>query len=604
MKPTPSGIAQKPIAEDRTPAEAPAGLVMQAHGAAPRSIARSVRAYLPANAPALDPRQLIAEFGDGALDHIVDVDKPADVAMTIPEQGTKPGKPPLPNIAFAVGVEDNADIAGVLKGVYTVEVRPGGVLELIPIGSKTGRCVVAPAIGPAKHRLICALEGPVAPLVPWLARGVTRNPEPASPVHVELDVARVRKVYQVELDRAKAVARGEFASEIKTGFTEIDRVLKTWAKAGIDEAFDLLEDLDKLTLDVALPAEGAQPSLGFTFASTKSWSARLLLAGGDAPAGTAPKTLGKLPADGAWLAGYSRATPQSDALITPFQTALKDAVDALASDFKWPKGDHAAALDLVKALLPSAADTSFVSGNMGKIDLPDSAPKSYGIGRAFAEAFLHKTFTVSVVEREAKAPIALAKAFAAWIVRPSVVEMYRKLTKDKMTAKISVKPLKSKDLPKGSFAQTYELQLGVNPEDKKGKVDWVAKLSTESVIVPEGATRTYVGFGQNLPDGEVLKKVQAAMAGASGSLSTVPGFTFVTDPGSVTGGMMLVDGTAKMFDKKSNKVQAILAKLPDQGKSAFGWRVTAQKPPKAVAEIAVHIPRDAISAGYLMFAPK
>lgn len=606
-KPSATAPVQKQIAEDRSPVDAPPGLMLSGHAVALRSIARSARGYLPSSAPALDPRKIVSSMGDGSLDRIIDVDKPADIAMVIPEGSAKPGKPPLPHIAFAFGVEDNADIAGAMKNNYRVEVRAGGVLELIPNGSTGGgSCVVAPAIGVAKHRLICAVEGDVMKVAPWLARGVTRQPEPTTPIHVEVDVARIKKVYATELEKGRAVARGEIASEIHTDFPEIDRVLKAWAKAGVDEAFDLVEDLDRLTLDVALPAEGVQPTMSFTFGGTKSWSARLMLAGGDmAPAQN--KMLGKLPSDNAWLAGFTRATPNTDALITPIQTAFKDLVDAAATEFKWPKKDRDLALDVVKTMFPASADTSFVSGNMGRMDLPENAPKVYGIDRTLAEALLGKTYSVSIVERDAKAPIALAKAFAAWIVRPSVVETYRKLTHDKMTVKISAKPASTKDMPKGSFAQKFELELGVNDTNaKKPKVDWITKLSLESVVVPEGTTRSYIGFGQNLGDGELWKKLSGALTPSSSSamsaISSYPGYTFITDGNPTTGALMTTEGTAKMIDRKGKKSGEIIGQLPDQGRSSLAWRVSASKPPKAVAEISVHVPRDAIAVGYLFFS--
>lgn len=609
-KPSATVAPKAAVSEDRTPVDAPAGLVLQGHATALRSIARTARSYLPASAPALDPRKIISSFGDGSLDRIVDVDKPADIAMVIPEK-SKPGKPPIPNIAFAFGVEDGADIAAATKGNYRVEVRAGGVLELIPSGaSGGGTCVIAPAIGAAKHRLICAIEGDVMQVAPWLARGVTRAPEPTAPLHVEVDVARVRKVYATEIEKGRAIARGEVASAVKTGFTEIDRVLKGWAKSAIDEAFDLIEDLDRLTLDVALPAEGVQPTFAFSFGATKSWSARLMLAGGDMPPGPS-KSLGKLPSENAWLAGFTRATPQTDALIAPLQTGLKDLVDAAATEFKWPAKDRELALDVVKLMFPASADTAFIAGSAGKVELPENAPKAYGTARSLAEAFLNKTYSVSVVERDAKAPIALAKAFGAWLVRPSVVETYRKLTHDRMTVKIAVKPASTKDLPKGSFAQRYELELGVLPDPtakdaKAKKVDWIAKLSTDSVIVPEGSGRTYVGFAQNLGDGDLWKRVQSSIAGSAGGagpLSSYPGYGFVVDGNSAAGALMTIDGTVKTFDRK-NKAADMMTKLPDQGHSALAFRITPSKPPKSVAEVSAHIPRDAVSVIYMLVARK
>jgi len=587
------------VAEDRSPVEAPAGLVAQVHAQNLRGIARSIRGYLPQNAPALDPRAIIHSIGDGTLDRLVDVDKPADLAVSLPEASGKPGKPPLPTIAFAFAVEEDLDVAAAVKESYDVDMRQGGVMALVTRGMKNARCVVAPALGAAKRRLVCALEGDVMTLAPWLARGVTRGTEPAAPLHGEVEVARIRKVYQKELEQGRAVARGEAASEVKTGFAEIDRVLKAWTKSAIDEAFDLLDDLERVSIDIALPAEGMQPTLSMTFGGTKSWVARVMLAGGDT-LGAAPAQVGKLPGDGAWLAGFSRATPQSDALVQPIQTALKDLVDAAASEFKWPTKDRDAALDVVKAMFPAAADTTFVSGRTGKVELPEGAPAPYGLGKMFAHSFLSKTFSVSSVERDTKAPIALAKAVAAWAQKPSFAQTYKLLTSEKMTVKVAVKPITNKELPKGSFAQRFDLALGIVDPDakdkKKAKETPAAKLSFDTIIVPDGASRSWVGMGQNLGDGELWAKLKGAMSGAPTSpLSAIPGYEFATKGTPSAGMLMTVDGTVKTLDTKGKKGNEFLSMLPDGGHSAVAWRITPSKPPKAVSEITVHLPRDVIS---------
>ncbi len=598
------------IVEDRSPVEEPNNIVARAHAQSLRSIVKSVRGYLPASAPALDPRTIVHELGDGTLDRIVDVDKPADIAVVLPEQGQS-GKPPMPIAALAFGVEDGLDIAAAVKESYDVEVRPGGIQALVTRGMKTSRCVVAPALGPAKHRLVCALEGDPMVLAPWLARGVTRAPEPNFPLHAEVEVARIRKMFASDLEKGRIVMRGEVANEIKTGFAEIDRVFKTWAKAAVDEAFDLLDDLDRVTLDVALPAEGAQPTLSMAFGATKSWLARMMLAGGDTP-GAASKVLGKMPGDSAWLAGFSRATPQSDALAQPLQTALKDLVDAAASEFKWPGKDRDAALEVVKTLFPAAADTTFVSGYAGKVELPANTPPARGIGKPLAQAFLSKTFSVSTVERDTKASIALGKALAAWAVKPSFAQTYRTLTGERMTVKVAVKPITAKGLPKGSFGQHFDLDLGVVEQSEtteakggkkaKPKEASVAKLGFDSIIVPEGTSRSWVGFSQNLGDGELWKKLQGAMSGTTNApLSSIPGYEFATSGTPTGGALMTVDATVKSFDTKGAKANELLSKLPDGGHSALSWRITPSKPPKSTTEVAAFIPRDLISGIFLAF---
>jgi len=217
---------------------------------------------------------------------------------------------------------------------------------------------------------------------------------------------------------------------------------------------------------------------------------------------------------------------------------------------------------------------------------------------------------VSVVERDSKAPIALAKALAAWATKPSFSQTYRMLTHEKMSVKASVKQITSKDLPKGAFAQRFDLDLGMleKPDEQakggksKPKETSVAKLSFDSIIVPDGNARSWVGFAQNLGDAELWKKMQGAMAGSSSApLSSIPGYEFATSGAPTAGALMTVEGTVRSLDTKGKKGNELLAKLPDGGHSALSWRVSPSKPPKAVSEVAVYVPRDVISGVFLAF---
>ena len=176
-----------------------------------------------------------------------------------------------------------------------------------------------------------------------------------------------------------------------------------------------------------------------------------------------------------------------------------------------------------------------------------------------------------------------------------------------MTVKVAVKQITNKELPKGSFAQHFDLALGVldqgDVKDKKkaAKETPAAKLTFDSIIVPDGA-RSWVGFGQNLGDSELWKKLQGAMSGStSGALSTLPGFEAATTGTPTAGMMMTVDGTVRVLDTKGKHTNEMLSSLPDGGHSALAWRITPSKPPKAVSEIAALIPRDVVSGVFVAF---
>lgn len=601
-KPAVEAKKPPPIVEDRSPVEAPPGLAVQAHAVGLKTLVRGIKAYLPGSAN-IDPRAVVREVADASLERILDVDKPADLVVQVPDGGGKDAQ--IPRVAVAFGVEDDLDVANAVKDSYRVEVLPGGVLKLVPVGGNDVRCVVAPALGPAKRRLVCGLTGndPMG-LAPWLARGVTRKEPGAAAVRLDVDVAMVKQKYRSELEKAHAFGRGDLASEVKTGWAELDRALKTITKSVVDEVFDVIDDVDALSLEATTPEAGVQLGLSATFAGTKSWVARMMLAGGDNP-GPANPRLAKLPGDGVWLAAFSRATPQSDALIAPIQTALKDVVTALATDFKWPAKDRDLALEVVKLAFPAAVDTAFVSANLGKVELPDGTPKPRGdFARATANAFLSKSWSLSVVDRDAKAPTAFAKALFAWAQRPSFADTYRALTRDRLAIKVTTKALAAKGLPKGSWAQRAEVELSIPGDEKpaKGKAKKptaLAKLVTETIVAPDGPQRTYVAVAQNLGEGELVKVLSNALTGAPpGALGARPGFDFLTQGTPTLGGLFAIDGLTRTT-LHTRKTEELLAKLPDQGKGAFAFRMTPSKPPKATTDVAVLVPRDAIAAAWM-----
>ncbi len=591
--------------EDRTPVEtAPKGLFFQAHAVGPRALVRALKGYLPASAPQLDPRAVLRELTqDLGVERIVDIDKPIDVAAVLPEHG---GKETPPSLAIALGVEDDLDLERALEGIAKPETIKGGVVRLSGASGPLP-CVVAPAIGPAKRRLVCAAMADPLDLAPWLARGVTRLPEPAAPIHLELQLVPVKERYQPLLQEAHVQAKALIVPEVKIKQPEIDKVLKRVAQSTVDEVFDLVADLDALALDVMLPPEGVELGTSFGFGGQKSWTARAMLAAEGAQ-GAAPK-LGALPSDSAWLGAYAKASPQTDALLQPIQTALRELVDAAAIDMKWPAKDKDLVLDVVKYLFPAAADASFVSGEGGeatKAKKTGSEPGPYGrLARSIAHALERKSFTVSVAERDSKAAISLGKAIAAWVTRPSFAQTLRTLTRDRLGIKIAAKPLTAKELPKGSWAQRYDLELfaidrvEAEPSGKKApkpKETSLGKLLAEMVVIPVGGpdgARSWSGFGQNLAPGDLVKRVVAAMAGGAPSpLSSRPGYAFATQGAATSGGLMMLDGLFHTLDR-TGKSDDVLAKLPDQGRGTIAWRVT---PSATSSQVSILLPRDLISA--------
>ncbi len=588
------------IPEDRTPVDAaPAGVVATIHTAGPRALVRAAKAYVP-SIPNIDPRTLVRAATDSSgVDRIVDVDKPMDMVILAPEPSGQ-GSVKSPKIGYAFGVEDDADVAAVLKPVgVKVETVAGGVQKLV-IGGKAS-CVVAPAIGAAKRRLVCAEGGDPMFFAPWLARGVTRKEEPTSAIHAELDVAQLRKRLAKELDRGRIEAKAIVTPEAKIGRPEIDKVLKRTAAAMVEDAIDFVEDLDAVTFDVAVPPEGIRLNIGATVGSTKSWLARALLAGGDL--GGAPiAAFSKLPGDGVASASHFRTSGQTASLVQPVQTMLKDLALGAASDFKWPAKDRDLALDVVRALFDSFSDGALAGGN-------DGAPPGWQAPsehKSFAYGLALRSFFLGAGEHAPKSSVDFAKGAMQLLARPSFAQTFKALTHDHLA--IKAKPVKTtlpKDAPKGSFLDRLEVDfLSVDKGEDSGKTKGkdketsLGKATLDAVVVPEGETRTWFGFSNGYADGELWKKVRGAVTGAPSPLASRIGFDTAAKPGSTFGTVVFLDAIVRAFDRKG-KSGAWLAKLPDNGRGGMSLRIAPSKPPKNAADIEVFFARDWAMLAYL-----
>lgn len=636
---SPPSRARRPIVEDRSPVPRPKGLLAQLHSVGLGPSVRAVMPYLPPGVPKVDPRALaeVLTSMNASIDQVVDtaqmidVDRPIDAAVLLEVPGG--AREPQFAAAFAVGLLDGVDLDALLEARGTrVEIAPGGVRRLFPDPEKFGiardhvekssRCVIAPAIGATTHRLICAYDGDPLVLAPWLARGVTREPD-GSAFHVEVDVAAARNLFASELENYRAKAKAIAAPELKLGWPNLDRVAKKLGVALIDEIFDFAEDLDAYAFDLDLAKEGPRFTATSTFGSSKSWIARAALAGGESPR-PAPQAFGRLPAKDALFAIFGRATPETNALIQPLQSAVADLIDAAAADFQWPAKDRAAALEVVKFSFPTAADVATVSGmdfqrladevksKKDAIVKDDDAKRD---AQSMLKDFLSpSSFGISVAEREAKVSIDALRALATFASRPSFAKTITTLAKGRVKFDLKVREVSPKGLPKGSFGQRWDFAValpehgaaGATPNapapkgGKKGepplpKFGPPTKFYSEFLVAAEGA-RTWTGYGQNLPEGDLSRRLQAALSGTGPTLSQQLGFELATQGTPASGGLVIFEGaTQTLLATNEPAIKEFVEALPDRGRGAFAWQGGATKPPRKTAESVIFVPRDLVA---------
>ena len=610
----PKSTSSGATTEDRTPVDAPEGLTVQLHVAAPKTIVRALKGYFPGFASQLDARVLAAQvIGAPVLAQLLDIDMPVDAAVLLqPGQGTD-GL----HLAYAFGIEEGVDPVARLKGAFKLEPRAGGVMRLVPaheakwddpdLGNFRGECWITPALGPAKHRLVCSPEsitsGDVALLAPWLSRGVTRREAETSTAKLEVDVASLRKVFEEDLRHAHDEIASDSSSWVKSGRSETDKVMGRLAKAAIEEAFDLAGDLDALTLETTLSPDGMKASVRSTFGRSVSWTARAALANADG-IGKAPKALGALPSEGAWYAAFANASPASDALVQPIQNALLQLAEAAAIDDAWPNKDKDAALELVRLLFPRAADTVAVAGESKAQATTGEAKVAEMTELPSATARLgnRRSWSLGIVQRDAKPSIDLAKAIAALVTKPSFASTVKKLMHDRAAIKIGVKPLTDKQLPKGAFGQTYDCSISMletyaptvvvveapggstskpppKPKAKPAapKEKSVVHFRIDDVIAFDGG-RTFVAWSQNEGSDALIARLVDAIKGTSKDpWSQRDGFAAFADTSAASGALIAIDGLAHLVATNPVRANTWLADLPDGGRGTFSLTTTSTK---------------------------
>jgi len=598
---TSASISTKPTTpkapeEDRAPAERPKAVLARIHVTSPASIGRWVEKHWP-NKDTFQARFVTDVLGDDFLASLVDLEKPVDIAYVV--VGDKVSKSPSMGVLHAFSIGDDIDVAGRLGTDYKIDTLAGGVRKIAKRKPTSGdaHCLVVPALGITKYRLVCSERWggaiPIAKYAPWLARGVTMSPDDGTSAWGEVDFSEVRAAFKSKIDQFRPELRTTFVHDLSMpDHPQLEAFVKKLVGNAVDDLLDLMDDTHVARLSGTFGDDGAKLALSGTFSSASSWTARVLLAGADGK-GTV-SAFSKLPTDG-WLAAFSRATPAMDTLLHPVEKTSVELVDALAADSKWAKKDRELALEFVRLMFPPSADSVVVAG--------EGARPDHKVDWSVGDAALLKThmtgtsWTVMAVDRPAKHAIDLSKALAALLTRPSVVGLVKSLTHDKYALTLTNKELPApKDLPKGSFANTWDVTL-------KQKNKPFAHLVAQELIAPDGDKRTFIAHGQNLATATLVTRVLDVMGGkASSTYGGRPGIEYLGGATTSDGFALAVDALIRSFAPLSGaKPEEWLAKVDGGGKGTLMMRAMSTKSGNGgTVEIGAFVPRDLFSLIPLM----
>ena len=197
--------------------------------------------------------------------------------------------------AKQVAGERGYELERLAPGVYTVE------------GLKGASCAIAPALGPAPARLVCASRrSELEEVIPYATRGLPNESIGAHDLDFELRVEPVRQKFGTAISSARLFA-GFLIPRMAIDVPRFDAAVSDATYALADEAIALVNDVDVLRVEGVVAREKQAVELDFTLRlrQKKSFTAGLIQESASRT-GTAPAAFFRMPAE-ATSAGFSYA---------------------------------------------------------------------------------------------------------------------------------------------------------------------------------------------------------------------------------------------------------------------------------------------------------
>lgn len=564
---TPSEQGAVVAAPDLSPVARPEGVVLLGRIRDPGALADAAlgwgkvgfdwRARLGRKIPGMDraihtsaPAELVARVAPGA---------PLDRAF---------------ELAFSVGLRDaRAFVDGIRGAGESVEEAGPGSWRFADADL---HCAVAPAVGPATSRVVCAHgEGALDALLPYATRGLPQENLGATDVHVELLGPPLQAAAGPELRRMRSLGVGFLMNELSTDSPALDGPLGDIVQGLADELILLVDDFEKLTVDLALADGGLRATVGLDLRGKTSWTAGTLGAY-SARQSPPPELFYRLPADvtdASWSAG---GVPERTA---PLRRAVGRLLEGAAAHAKLPPalGQRASAL----------AGELWESNALAFATVATAEPS----GRAPAELG-ELTKLVGVRILGVAAPPDRYRRFIEKLVALYQDPALRKAG-EKHGAKAGDLPKVTKrasKLVKGATVWEVSAQPK-QPKQRKGKPAKAVSVLTV-MLAPDGE-RTWLALGV---EEEAVAKVVRDIIGGSSALRARPGILAGSAAPGIAGGFLTLAGVGpggKLTGERAD-LPRILAGLPHRGQTPIPYVVRVEPRGAGVRlEEVITLPADA-----------
>jgi hypothetical protein len=435
-------------------------------------------------------------------------------------------------------------------------------------------CAIAPALGRAPVRLVCGdRRVDIENLLPYATRGLPLRAMGTADAHVELLSAPLRERYGQRVRQGKAMVVPVALGWMGISDTRISRPLTDILYALGDEVVDIMDDLDRLSVDAQFVPGQEQVEIAWSLAFTRSraWVTQVM-ADSAKRAAPAPAVFFDMPSD-AGVATY--VVPNNPKLLETVAHRLEGLVDGGLAHFDVNQK--------VRDEFIRSVD-QFASQPQGGA-CAEGGPASVGDEPKPRKANIFNTLNAwKVCAYEALQPAVIT----------DVLDSGAKLVRDKKLKEVigegslSVQRRAAPHgLPAGS--SVYELKINIDAldvalnnlvakspakdkhEKKHAKVD-PSRSGTVYVYVVPDANRTWLGSGT---DSKAIEEhLMGARKPGGAHLMGVPGLNWLRDTPAVGGGFMtmahLGDAVAARGEKSGltkSRVEQAFAVAPHHGRT-------------------------------------
>jgi hypothetical protein len=282
--PAPAASASKEPLLDTSPVPEPPGLVLVARMTKPDAVVSAVGSWT--RLPLPSGADLVRSIAEDTVAEVVDLSQPVDAAVTLTL--SRRGVDPL--FAFSVAVKSYEQAKAKLGTKHRLVPGDNGQLKVEglgmtrrpsrppPVDGEGGPddadesegddgegCVLAPAA--QGGRLVCGERAALTALVPYLSRTMPRE-KWASDVHVEVRPEPVRAPLQELRTSIPILARSLLGAQ--------SSAVRDLVDASLGEVIDIVDDVQKLTIDAQIAESGVVATTRIELQSNKSLFARAI----------------------------------------------------------------------------------------------------------------------------------------------------------------------------------------------------------------------------------------------------------------------------------------------------------------------------------------